>query len=154
MDSSYGIAVKGTSAQRLMLWGPLFPTLEINVEDDFSLPTVTMIGFSGMGNIIQVHFNEDAQSKVNETSYDGVLHPQAHGWGMAVTDDHKLIIEDPKKSYRFVFEMTSCGLNLFLDCLSHQSHTMQQSIARHSLEEHYAWPTLNIPHLASTLIGI
>lgn len=146
MDFTYGVVERGTTADRLMLWGPDFPIIEVNAEDRTALPKVTLVGNTGMGQVVEATF-EDALRlpfEVREEHRHAMM-PQLHGWMMTVTEDcRSLILLDPSQRYQFQFVMEDKDLSIYLGDLHSDQGPWCITFSRESLQSVDAWPALHI----------
>ncbi|NLC20909.1 MAG: hypothetical protein GX771_03230 [Halomonadaceae bacterium] len=143
MDTNYSVVERGTTADRIMLWKPDFPIIEINVEPRLNLPKVALVDNTGLGQVVEAAF-EDAPRlplEVREAHRQALI-PQLYDWMMTTTEDRRsLTLLDPSQRYQFQFVMDDNNLTIYLDDLHSEEGPWRITFGMEILQHAGAWVT-------------
>lgn len=142
MLAGYGVVESGTTQERLVLWGPGYPVIEIDVSDVHH-PCFSIVGLGERLGLLQVDFRQATISPAQPVHGLEDMHftDQAAGWRISVARGH-LVIIDPVCRHALELIPADNVLLVYLGRPNVDAHPRLIALHREDLYAKSAWPVI------------
>lgn len=142
MLAGYGVVESGTTQERLVLWGPGYPVIEIDVSD-MRHPCFSIVGLGETPGLLHVDFRQATISPAQPVHSLGDLHftDQAAGWQVSEAHGH-LVIIDPLCRHALELMPADNVLLAYSGRPNVDAHPRLIALHREDLYAKSAWPVI------------